>query len=128
METSRLASRDNYREVEKEWQYEFIYYVLSNIGIPENILNVCFPEDGLNALTVQHKIELRHHMNKFDVTIVDDLDGGIKIFVERDLIAEWKKCKFILKEDHKEINPSKRLYMEIRADIWTIFEEGDKND
>lgn len=122
MKLSRLASRDNYRDVEQEWQYEFVYYVLDSIGIPEEILEGCFPEEGLDAFTVDHKIELRKHMNSFDVTIVDDRGGGIKIFVEQDIVAEWKKCKFVLREDPKEVDPSKRLYMEIKADVWTIFD------
>lgn len=123
MEISRLASRDNYRKVVEEWQYEFIYYVLSNIGIPEEVLGECFPEDGLDAFTISHKIALKKYMNTFDVTIVDDRDGGIKIFVEQDMIAEWKKCTFILREDSKEVDPSKRLYMEIKTNVWTIFKE-----
>ena len=123
MELSRFVSRDNYRQEEEQWQYEFVYYVLSNIGIPQEILDGCFPEDGMEAFTVDHKIELRKPMSTFDVSIVDDRDGGIKMFVERDLIAEWKKCKFVLREDGKEVNPSKRLYMEVRADIWTIFDQ-----
>ncbi|MAE87668.1 MAG: hypothetical protein CMB80_33350 [Flammeovirgaceae bacterium] len=128
MELSRLASRDNYRKVEEEWQYEFIYHVLSTIGIPEEILEGCFPEEGIDSFTVHHKIELRHYMKKFDVTIVDDRDGGIKIFVEQDIIAEWKKCKFVLKEDPKTVDPSQRLYMEIKADVWTIFDEGNADE
>ena len=77
------------------------------------------------GFTVEHKIELRKHMDQFSVTIVDDRDGGIKIFVERDKVAEWKKCTFILREDPSEVNPSKRLYMEISGDIWTIFDDGE---
>ena len=124
MKLSRLASRDNYREVEEEWKFEFIYHVLSSIGIPEEILGKCFPDGGIEELTVEHKIELRKYMKQFDVTIVDDRDGGIKIFVEQELVAEWKKCKFVLREDPKEVDPSKRLYTEIQADVWTIFDEG----
>ena len=125
MQVTRLASRDNYREIEQEWQFEFVYYVLESIGIPEDILAGCFPEDGMAGFTVEHKIELRKHMDQFSVTIVDDRDGGIKIFVERDKVAEWKKCTFILREDPSEVNPSKRLYMEISGDIWTIFDDGE---
>lgn len=122
MKLIRLASKNNYRKVEEEWQYEFIYHVLSSIGIPQEILDSCFPEDG--DLTVQNKITLRYHLDKYKVIIIDDCDGGIKIFVEKELVAEWKKCKFVLKEDIKEVDPFKRLYIEIKADIWTIFDEG----
>ena len=124
-ELSRLANRDNYRKVEEEWQYEFIYYVLSKIGVSEEVLESCFPDDGVEAITVHHKIQLRHHLSKLGVNIIDDRDGGIKIFVDRELVAEWKKCKFILREDLKEVDPSHRLYTEIKADTWTIFDDGD---
>ena len=68
MKLSRLAGRNNFREVENEWQYEFIYYVLESIGIPEEILDGCFPDES-EDMTVDHKIELRRYMNQFDVTI-----------------------------------------------------------
>jgi hypothetical protein len=128
MELSRLANRDNYREAEKEWQYEFIYYVLESIGIPEEVLTGCFPEEGMGSMTVIHKIELRKQMNKFGVVIVDDRDGGIRIFVDSDKVAEWKKCRFVLREDLEEVDPSKRLYIEIVANIWTIFDDGEENE
>ena len=99
MDIARLADRDNFRKVEEEWQYEFVYYILSSIGIPEDILDGCFPEDGIDGFTVDHKIELRKYMKMFDVTIVDDRDGGIKIFVDKQLIADWKKCMFDLSKD-----------------------------
>jgi len=127
MELIRLANRDNYRQIEEEWRFEFVYFVLEKIGIPHDILTGCFP-DEINDLGVEHKIELRKHMSRFDVSIVDDLDGGIKIYVEQQLVAEWKKCKFVLKEDLKEVNPSKRLYMELHGDVWTIFDVDKEDD
>jgi len=132
MKISRLAARDNFREVEEEWRWEFVFHVLTSIGIPEEELEECVPEDG-NFLEIEpkHKISLRKHMKKRNVTIVDDHDGGIKIYVyvdeleEQIMVAEWKKCKFIYKKDIKEIDPNKRIYMEVQADIWTSFEDED---
>jgi len=123
MKLTRLAGRHNFRTVEEEWQYEFVYYVLSNIGIPEEILDGCFPEEGIEGFTVDHRIELRKHMNTFDVSIIDDRDNGITMYVEEQLIAQWKKCKFVLREDPREVDPAKRIYVEIHADVWTIFDE-----
>jgi len=123
----RLASRENFRKVEEEWQYEFIYYVLSSIGIPEDILDGCFPEEGAEGFTVEHRVELRKYMTTFDVKIIDDRDGGITMYLEEELIARWKKCKFSLREDPKEVDPAQRIYVEVQADIWTIFDEEDKD-
>jgi hypothetical protein len=119
--------------VEDEWRWEFVFYVLSAIGIPDEELSECLPEDG-NYLGIEtkHKIVLRKYMKKRDVTIVDDHDGGLKIYVyigeleEHILVAEWRKCKFIYKEDLTEIDPNKRIYVEVQADVWTSFGEDDE--
>jgi hypothetical protein len=129
----RQADRDNYREVEDEWRWEFVFYVLSNMGIPDEELEECLPEDG-NYLEIEpkHKIALRKYMKKRDVTIVDDHDGGLKIYVyigeleEHIMVAQWKKCKFVYKEDLKEIDPNRRVYVEVHADVWTSFGENDE--
>lgn len=129
----READRDNYREVEKEWQWEFVFYVLNHMGIPDEELMECLPEDGdYLKISTNHKISLRKYMDKRDVTIVDDRDGGLKIYVfigeleEHILVAEWKKCKFIYKEDLRQINPNKRVYVEVHAEVWTSFGEEDE--
>lgn len=129
----READRDNYREVEKEWQWEFVFYVLNHMGIPDEELMECLPEDGdYLKISTNHKISLRKYMDKRDVTIVDDRDGGLKIYVfigeleEHILVAEWKKCKFIYKEDLRQIDPNKRVYVEVHADVWTSFGEEDE--
>ncbi|MDP2685250.1 MAG: hypothetical protein Q8P20_09535 [bacterium] len=133
METIRLADRDAFRQVEKEWQYEFISHVLFNIGIPQEILEGCLPEQ-FSDFTIDHKIELKKHLKKYSITIVDDRDHGLKFFLETQendkkefvLIAEWKKCRFNYKVDHIEVDPSKKMYVEIIADIWAIFDEFEK--
>jgi hypothetical protein len=130
MECTRLADRDNLRRVEKEWQYEFIVYVLSNLGVPQELLEGCFPEN-VDEFTVEHKIELRKHLKKYFITIVDDRGGGLKFYLEvqegdrtdQVLVAEWKKCRFTYKIDPNEIIPAKKMYVEVVADIWTIFED-----
>lgn len=127
MDLIRLADREDLRKVEEEWQLEFVFYVLSNIGVPEEILAECFPADE-EELTVEHKIKLRSYMKTFDITIVDDRDHGLTIYVEQTLIAKWNKCRFVLKQDYMTVDPSKRLYVEIHADMWTIFDEEGQDD
>lgn len=125
----RLAGRHNFREVEQEWQWEFVFYVLSSLGIPDELLEECVPEEGgFEDIKANHKIRLRKHMDTFDVTIVDDKDGGIRIYVYNDeqhiMVAEWKKCKFIYKEDLNALDPAKKVYIEVHGDTWTIFDDG----
>ena len=130
MECIRLSDRDSLRQVEKEWQYEFIIHVLLNLGVPQDVLEGCFPEN-VDDFTVEHKIELRKHLKKYFITIVDDREGGLKFYLEvqeddkkeQVLVAEWKKCRFNYKIDPTEVDPAKKMYVEVIADIWTIFED-----
>ena len=130
MELTRLADRDNLRHVEKEWQYEFTAYVLSNLGIPQDILEGCFPAN-VDKFTIEHKMELRKYLKKYFVTIVDDRDGGLKFYLEVQegeqrgyvLVAEWKKCRFNYRADPTEVDPVKQMYVEVIADVWAIFDE-----
>jgi len=132
----RWADRDNFREVEEEWKYEWVFYVLSNVGLTEEVLMDCFPEGGFENFGIDHRQKLREHCDDYNITIVDDRDGGLKIYVrisydgkeEQVLIAEWKKCLFNLKEDREEVNPSKKLYIEIVANPWATFEEQDEDN
>jgi len=129
----READRDNFRNVEKEWQWEFVQYVLSNLGIPKDLLDICFPED-MEDFSPAHKIELRDILSEYNVSVVDDRDGGIKIytgeFISKDkpldylLVGEWKKCKFVYREDLTEVDPNLRIYVEVHADVWTTFDDG----
>jgi len=119
MELIRLSGRHNYQEVVDEWQYEFVYYVLSNMGLPEEALNECFVE---SIPSVEDKIKLRDLLAHFDLQIIDDCDGGLEIYLDEELMAKWDKCKYVLKEDRKELDRSKRLYVEIHANVWTIFD------
>lgn len=122
MKSIVLSDREEVRNIEAELKHDFVIDVLDNTGIPENVIKECFPEGGYKNFDVEHKIKLRKHLKNFDVNVIDDLDGGIKIFVGKDLVAEWKKCHFILKKDLKKIDPAQKIYVEIHIDFWTIFE------
>ena len=130
MELIRLADKDSLRHVEQEWQYEFIAYVLLNLGIPQDVLEGCLPEN-VDDFTIEHKIELRKYLKKYFVTIVDDRDGGLKFYLEVQegdkkehvLVAEWKKCRFNYRMDASQVDPAKKMYVEVVSDVWTIFED-----
>lgn len=135
MKAIRLASRHNFREVEKEWQWEFVFLVLEEIGIPEDELSTCLPDDGdLSKIDVQHRIALRNLSHKRDIRIIDDHDGGLKIYVyvqeleDFVLIASWGKCRFVYREDPYEIDPDQKIYVEVHADLWAVFEDQEEEN
>lgn len=117
-----ITGRHDAREVAEENKYQFIRLVLFNLGIPEEEIEPCLPETS-KEFNLNHKIYLRNVLKKFDLNVVDDGDGGIKIYLENTKIAEWKKCKFVMKEDLSTIEPSERIYMEVHAEFYLPGEE-----
>lgn len=118
-----LVNRGEERLAEQEAQYQFSREVLESIGLP---LEDCFPESyELSDFTLNHKVKLREVLSKFGIIVLDDRDGGIKIYHEDDnkLIAEWKKVKFELREDLSAIDPRKKLYVAMHVNCWSVFDE-----
>lgn len=119
MKQEILCNRDNFKAVEEEVKITFLRSVLDEMGIPlENI----WPENKIDFL-IEEKIELRTFLSKFDILILDDHDGGAKIYVDKELVANWKKPKYEMQVDHSEIDPTKKMYLKMSIDCWNIFEE-----
>ncbi len=122
-----LVNREDIRSVEAEEQFSFVISTLLDLGIPEELLEPCIPKEN-EEFTVDQKIKLRKVCKDFRVSIVDDLDGGVMIYVSQEqeaptLVAEWKKCKFVLRTDPAALERANRTYAEVHAEWWTIFEE-----
>ena len=120
MKATILLDKDSdTRKVEEEEKSKFIREVMEQIGLPVNE----FWTDPNKILEVNEKIKLRQILNAYNIIIIDDLGGHLQMYVENDLIAEWKKCTYKLKTDLRQINPNKRLYLEMNIDAWSVFEK-----
>lgn len=117
-----FINREDYRNVISTQQYDFIVWVLETMLGPDE-LKESFPEEGFDAVTVQHRIQLRKLCDKFNISIVDDKNNGLKIYVDKTLVGEWKKPWSIMKKDLEELDSSKCLFLEVHLDWWVIFEE-----
>jgi hypothetical protein len=104
---------ENIKEMEAQEQARFIRVVLDEIGIPIQF-------DPNKVLSIDEKIKFQKTINMYNISIVDDGDGGIKVFIERELKAEFYKCKYKLKQDLHKIDPKKRLYMEMIVEFSSI--------
>ena len=109
MEYNLLLDRnENVRKVEAEEQSRFILSVIEALGIP-------FEYDTDAEFTPLDKIRLKKALAEFNIAIIDDMAGSVKIYLERELIAEWEKASYLLREDPSALDRRQRLYIEMRC-------------
>jgi hypothetical protein len=115
-----LNSNENTARVEEEEKTRFVRDVLSSIGLP---IEELWEEDG--SLSIENKSKLREVLSTYGVQVIDHYDGEIQIYMNSDLIGEWKKSEYILKKDLAELDPKKKLFLEMHTNCWSIFESND---
>lgn len=111
-----LSKSENTKAIEEQEQSRFIKSVLES-------LEVDIDYDPEEPLSGEDRQRLRSNFRQFNLGIIDDRDGGLKILLGQDLIAEWYKATYKLKQDLSEPDPHNRLYLEMSVSFWTIFEE-----
>lgn len=76
-----------------------------------------------NSLSVDERIKLRGILSTYNVQVIDDLDGALQIYVDNEKVASFNKPSYKLKRDLTQLDPRKRLYMEMEISCWSLFEE-----
>ena len=120
--TILLNYTDDTKKVEEEEQTRFLQNLLEQMGVPTNDI---WNPDQTGPLDITQKMKLRELLESFNVQVIDDFDGGVKIYAEKTLVGEWFKCTFKLKRDFSQIDPKKQLYLEMEVNCWSLFEESD---
>jgi hypothetical protein len=114
--TILVDRNENLRQVEAQEQTRFLKMVFDTLEIEAE-----FNPD--EPLSVEQKIKLWSVLTKYGITVIDDLNGGLKIFVERELIAEWRKPSMKLKQYLTKAGQKNRLHTEMSINFWTVFEQ-----
>lgn len=104
------------REVEAEEQTRFVISIVEALEVP-------FEWNSNEPFSMLDKIRLRKVLGQYNVSVINDMEGGVKIFLEREKIAEWKKATYVLKEDLSQIDPKKKLYIEMKCSFSSIYED-----
>ncbi len=103
------------RDIEAEEQTRFVISIIETLEVP-------FEWNSNEAFTIFDKVRLRKVLSQYNVEVIDDMDGGVKVYLERNKIAEWKKASYVLKEDPSQIDPKKKLYIEMKCKFESIYE------
>jgi len=112
--TVLLNTNENTKAFEIKEQSRFIKSVIETLEVP-----IEFNPD--EPLTAESKIKFVKSLSAYNISIIDDMDGGLKVYVDADLVAEWYKCKYQLKQDRTKIDPKKRLFLEASIKFTTVF-------
>lgn len=110
-----FVDREDVKTVEEEERNGFVKKTLEQIGLD---VSEIWPDI---LLSVEEKIKLRDYLNKFDVLILDTKET-YEIYVGKELVAKWYRPLFKLKTDLSEINPSKKIFIEMTIMYESIFE------
>ena len=120
MEYSIYVNREDVSKVEEEELNNFIYAIISEIGIEIDEIW----EEG-KPLDVETKVKLRKLLATYDIDIIHDGDRGYKIYFEDTIVGEWFKPRVILKKDLKARRASQRVFYEIILCFSSPFEDGE---
>ena len=116
--TILLDKNENTKEIEAQEQARFVKTILEALEVP-------IDWDPDEPLSVDGKLKLRKSLATYNINIVSDIDGGLKVFVNNDVIGEWYKCSYKFKKDASQVDPHKKLYLEMSVNFWTIFEKNE---
>lgn len=114
--TILLDKGANTRDIETEEQTRFVMSVIEALEIP-------FEWNSNEPLSTLDKIRLRKILGQYNVSIVDDMAGNVKIYLERDKIAEFHKPRYLLREDMGQTDHRKRLFIEMKYTCESIFDD-----
>ncbi len=127
--TILLNYRENTRQVEEEEKARFLKGILEQCfdgtDVADKIQEI-WVEDG--TLPVFQKVKLRMILSTYKIQVIDNLDGHMKIYLENELIGEWLKCKYKLKQDLNVVDPKQRIFLEMEVNCWSIFDQPENTE
>jgi len=103
-----LVNQADAQEVENEEKIKWALGVLEIMGVPIEEWEVQPTMDNLRKIRSQLKAK--------DLDVIDDTNGGLEIYYRGTLIGEWRKPRYVLREDPKEKSIYYRYYLEMHIE------------
>lgn len=103
-----LVNQQDASKVENEEKVKWTFDVLETMGLPV--------EEWKGEATMDKLRKIRSILKQKDIDVIDDSSGGIEIYYSGTLIGEWRKPKYVLREDPNEINMYYKYYLEMHID------------
>lgn len=127
--TILLNYSENTHQVEEEEKARFLRALIEQIFENTEVLNQVqeiWTNDG--PLSPAQKVKMRGIFTTYGILVIDDHDGHMKVYVEGELIGEWNKCLYKLKRDLAQVDPRKKLYLEMEVNCWSVFDSQEEQE
>lgn len=119
--TILLNYNENVNKVEEEERTRYLHSILEQLGVP---IQEFWTDES--TLSVDQRMKLRKILTTYEIEVIDDRDGRLKIYVSDELAAEWHKPSYKLKRDLGQRDPKKQLFLEMQVSCWSLFEESEQ--
>jgi hypothetical protein len=121
--TILLDYNENTHQVEEEEKARYLRSILEQCFAETEAgtrIQTIWEADG--PLSVHRKVKLRGILATYGIQVMDDQDGHMEIFLDGQLVAEWKKCLYKLKKSPQVRDPRHRIYLEMEVNCWSVFD------
>lgn len=121
--TILLNHNDDTRKVEEEEKARFLRGILEQCfegtDVADQVMEI-WNVDG--PIPVEQKVKLRGILATYNIQAIDNQDGHLKVYLEKELIGEWYKSKYSLKRNYSAQDPKQRIYLEMHVECWSVFD------
>lgn len=116
-----FADKDNYRSIAEQLRFAWFKNVLIQTQMN---LDGCFCDsDDPNDQTIENRSTLKKALNDNKISVIDNNDDSLLIYIQDQLIAEWTKPRYDKREDITERDRTKRFYIGINLEYRSVFDE-----
>jgi hypothetical protein len=128
--TILLNYSENTQQIESEEKFRFLRDLLSQMfeGTPDVLsqIETIWGQD-IFLSTIQ-KVEMRKLLTVYNIQVLDDNDGQMKVYAENELVGQFFKPTYKLKRDYSYIDKKKQLFLEMSINCWSVFEPAENQE
>jgi putative SOS response-associated peptidase YedK len=119
-----LNYNEDTRQVEDEEKARFLRDFLERCfdNAPEVAEQIATIWNVDGPLSAPQKVKLRNILTTYNISVIDDHDGHMKVFLENEPVAEWLKPSYKLKKELQIKDPKKRIFLEMEVNCWSVFD------